>query len=204
MSEERYSSGEITSAAESAPQTEPSANTLIGLIAEIFKTVLLAVLLYFAISAVTDRVRVENISMQPTLNEGELLVVYKLAYRFGEPHRGDIIVFHHNRQPPEDYIKRVIGLPGDRVRVEGGQVYVNDIPLDEPYIAEPPFYTGEWVVPPDSLFVLGDNRNRSSDSRIWGFVPMNDVVGRAVLIYWPPDKIRLLSHADLLAQAAVR
>lgn len=204
MSEERYSSGEIASAAESAPQTEPSANTLVGLIAEIFKTVLLAVLLYFAISAVTDRVRVENISMQPTLNEGELLVVYKLAYRFGEPHRGDIIVFHHNRQPPEDYIKRVIGLPGDRVRVEGGQVYVNDIPLDEPYIAEPPFYTGEWVVPPDSLFVLGDNRNRSSDSRIWGFVPMSDVVGRAVLIYWPPDKIRLLSHADLLAQAAVR
>lgn len=204
MSEERYSSGEIASAAESAPQTVPSANTLVGLIAEIFKTVLLAVLLYFAISAVTDRVRVENISMQPTLNEGELLVVYKLAYRFGEPHRGDIIVFHHNRQPPEDYIKRVIGLPGDRVRVEGGQVYVNDIPLDEPYIAEPPAYTGEWAVPPDSLFVLGDNRNRSSDSRIWGFVPMNDVVGRAVLIYWPPDKIRLLSHADLLAQAAVR
>ena len=93
-------------------------------------------------------------------------------------------------------------LLGDRVRVEGGQVYVNDIPLYEPYIAEPPAYTGEWVVPPDSLFVLGDNRNRSSDSRIWGFVPMSDVVGRAVLIYWPPGKIRLLSHTDLLAQAA--
>jgi signal peptidase I len=202
MTEERYSSGEIAPATESTPQTEQPANTLVGLITEIFKTVVFAVLLFFAISALTDRVRVENISMQPTLNEGELLVVYKLAYRFGEPHRGDIIVFHHNRQPPEDYIKRIIGLPGDRVRVEGGQVYVNDIPLYEPYIAEPPAYSGEWVVPPDSLFVLGDNRNRSSDSRIWGFVPMSDVVGRAVLIYWPPGKIRLLSHTDLLAQPA--
>lgn len=204
MTEERYSSGEISPGVEATPQTEQPVNTLLGLITEIFKTVLFAVLLYLAISAVTDRVRVENISMQPTLNEGELLVVYKLAYRFGEPHRGDIIVFHHNRQPPEDYIKRVIGLPGDRVRVEGGQVYVNDIPLIEPYLAEPPAYSGVWEVPPNSLFVLGDNRNRSSDSRIWGFVPMSDVVGRAVLIYWPPGKIRLLSHTDLLAQAVAR
>lgn len=202
MSEEHTSSGEFLASTETAPQTAQPANTLFGIISEVFKTILFAVLLYFAISALTDRVRVENISMQPTLNEGELLVVYKLAYRLGEPHRGDIIVFHHNRQPPEDYIKRVIGLPGDEVRVEGGQVYVNGIALNEPYIAEPPAYTGVWEVPPDSLFVLGDNRNRSSDSRIWGFVPMSDVVGRAVLIYWPPGKIRLLSHVDLLAQAA--
>lgn len=202
MSEEHSPGGDFLTAAETAPQTAQPANTLLGMIGEVFKTILFAVLLYFAISAVTDRVRVENISMQPTLNEGELLVVYKLAYRFGEPHRGDIIVFHHNRQPPEDYIKRVIGLPGDQVRVEGGRVYVNGIALNEPYIAEAPAYTGVWEVPRDSLFVLGDNRNRSSDSRIWGFVPMSDVVGRAVLIYWPPEKIRLLSHADLLAQAA--
>lgn len=202
MSEEHTSSGEFLTSTETTSQTAQPANTLLGMISEVFKTILFAVLLYFAISAVTDRVRVENISMQPTLNEGELLVVYKLAYRFGEPHRGDIIVFHHNRQPPEDYIKRVIGLPGDQVRVENGQVYVNGIALNEPYIAEAPAYTGVWEVPRDSLFVLGDNRNRSSDSRIWGFVPMSDVVGRAVLIYWPPEKIRLLSHADLLAQAA--
>lgn len=202
MSEEHTSSGEFLTSTEIASQTAQPANTLFGIISEVFKTILFAVLLYFAISALTDRVRVENISMQPTLNEGELLVVYKLAYRLGEPHRGDIIVFHHNRQPPEDYIKRIIGLPGDEVRVEGGQVYVNGIALNEPYIAEPPAYTGVWEVPPDLLFVLGDNRNRSSDSRIWGFVPMSDVVGRAVLIYWPPGKIRLLSHADLLAQAA--
>ena len=187
---------------DAVPGEESKKNSLTEFLAEAAKTILLALILYFAISAVTDRVRVENISMQPTLNEGELLVVSKLAYRFGEPHRGDIIVFHHNRQPPEDYIKRVIGLPGDQVRVEGGLVYVNDIPLKEPYIANPPGYEGSWLVEADKLFVLGDNRNRSSDSHVWGFVPMSDVVGRAVVIYWPPNRIRALSHQDLLVQAA--
>lgn len=187
---------------EAAPPAAQSGSTLVSFLSETLKTLLFALALYFAISGLTDRVRVENVSMQPTLNEGELLVVYKLAYRFGEPHRGDIIVFHHNRQPPEDYIKRVIGLPGDRVVIRDGLVWVNDILLEEPYLAQPPAYSGEWEVPPDSLFVLGDNRNRSSDSRVWGFVPMSDVVGRAVLIYWPPGKMRLLSHADLLGQAS--
>ena len=72
----------------------------------------------------------------------------------------------------------------------------------EPYIASPPGYEGSWLVEPDNLFVLGDNRNRSSDSHVWGFVPMSDVVGRAVVIYWPPGRIRALSHQDLLVQAA--
>jgi signal peptidase I len=179
-------------------QPVPVKSSLTEFFTETVKTILLALLLYFAISAVTDRVRVENVSMQPTLFEGELLVVWKPAYRFGEPHRGDIIVFHHNRQPPEDYIKRVIGLPGDEVLVENEQVSINGTFIDEPYIAMPPAYNGSWSVPPDSLFVLGDNRNRSSDSHVWGFVPMSAVVGRAVLIYWPPDSIRILSHTDLL------
>jgi len=173
-------------------------STLPEFFAETVKTILLALLLYFVISAVTDRVRVENVSMQPTLFEGELLVVWKPAYQFGEPHRGDIIVFHHSRQPQEDYIKRVIGLPGDEVIIENGQVSINGIVLSEPHIATPPAYTGSWLVPPDSLFVLGDNRNRSSDSHVWGYVPMSAVVGRAVLIYWPPGSMRILSHTDLL------
>ncbi|MEN4011704.1 MAG: signal peptidase I [Chloroflexota bacterium] len=189
-------------AVEAAPPTAQPGNTMAALLGETFKTLLFALVLYLVISGLTDRVRVENVSMQPTLSEGELLVVYTLAYHFGEPHRGDIIVFHRNRQPPEDYIKRVIGLPGDLVVVRDGLVQINGITLDEPYIAQPPAYSGEWQVPPDSLFVLGDNRNRSSDSRVWGFVPMSDVVGRAVLIYWPPSEVRLLSHADLLGQAA--
>lgn len=182
-----------------AEQFEASPKTTFGsLLSEVFKTLLLALVLYFAISAVTDRVRVENVSMQPTLYEGELLVVSKLAYQFGEPHRGDIIVFHHNPDPPEDYIKRVIGLPGDTVSVFKGQVSVNDQILNEPYLASLPAYEGVWEVPEDMLFVLGDNRNRSSDSHIWGFVPMESVVGRAVVIYWPLNSVRVLSHDDIV------
>ena len=165
---------------------------------ETFKTILLALLIYFAISAVTDRVRVENVSMQPTLYEGELLVVWEPAYVLGEPKRGDIIVFHHNGQTDEDYIKRVIGLPYDTISVRDGQVIVNGQVLSEPYIAEITEYEGDWSVPANSLFVLGDNRNRSSDSHVWGFVPMQDVVGRAVFLYWPFEEIRILNHRDLL------
>ncbi len=187
---------------ETRPVDSTHKSSLREIFSEAVKTILLALVLYFAISTVTDRVRVENISMQPTLHEGELLVVYKWAYRFGEPFRGDVIVFHHNRQPPEDYIKRVIGLPGDQVTVRGGQVFINGEAIDEPYIADPPAYDGEWLVPEDQLFVLGDNRNRSSDSHVWGFVPLSDVVGRAVVIYWPLDRIRLFDHIDLAKASA--
>ena len=169
---------------------------------EIGKTLLLAFLLYFAISTVTDRVRVENISMQPTLYEGQLLVVSKLAYQWGQPMRGDIIVFHHTQQPPEDYVKRIIGLPGDHIEISSGTVYVNGQLLDEPYIADPVSYQGEWDVPADSLFVLGDNRNRSSDSHAWGFVPMDVVVGRVVLRYWPLNLLQLYPRQDLLQAAS--
>lgn len=179
------------------PETTPK-NSFRELLSEAIKTLLLALILYFAISAVTDRVRVENISMQPTLYEGELLVVNKLAYRFGEPHRGDIIVFHHNSQPPEDYIKRVIGLPGDNIMINNGQVSINDQFIEEPYISAQAAYQGSWQVPEDMLFVLGDNRNRSSDSHVWGFVPQQEVVGRAVLIYWPLNSVRILSHDDIV------
>lgn len=177
----------------------PSKSTFGELLSEGIKTLLLALVLYLLISAVTDRVRVLNISMQPTLYEGELLVVNKLAYRFGgEPHRGDIIVFHHTFEPPEDYIKRVIGLPGDTVAIQDGQIFVNAQRINEPYIAAQPAYQGTWQVPDGNLFVLGDNRNRSSDSHVWGYVSMEEVVGRAVLIYWPLDSIRILSHDDLV------
>ena len=182
-------------------QPKKTRSQAVEYLVETAKTLLLAFLLYFAISMLTDRVRVENISMQPTLYEGQLLVVSKLAYQLGEPMRGDIIVFHHTQQPPEDYIKRIIGLPGDHVEITGGQVLVNGSVLNEPYIAAPPAYDDAWDVPGDSLFVLGDNRNRSSDSHAWGFVPMDSVVGRAVLKYWPLDKIQVYPHQDLLQPA---
>ncbi len=165
------------------------------------ETILLALLLFLAINTVTSRVRVENISMEPTLQPGYLLIVNKLAYKLGEPKHGDIVVFHYMGDNNEDYIKRVIGLPGDEVKIENGTVYVNGIALNEPYIAAFPAYSGTWKVPEGSLFVLGDNRNNSSDSHQWGFVDLDDVVGKAVFIYYPFDVIGSLVIPDLVQAA---
>ena len=165
------------------------------------ETILLALLLFLAINTVTSRVRVENISMEPTLQPGYLLIVNKLAYKLGEPKHGDIVVFHYMGDNNEVYIKRVIGLPGDEVKIENGTVYVNGIALNEPYIAAFPAYSGTWKVPEGSLFVLGDNRNNSSDSHQWGFVDLDDVVGKAVFIYYPFDVIGSLVIPDLVQAA---
>jgi signal peptidase I len=163
---------------------------------DLIETILMAVVLFLLLNAATSRVRVYNISMQPTLYEGNLLVVNKLAYKLGEPKRGDIIVFHYQGTVTEDYIKRVIGLPGDIVEIGGGTVRVNGQAITEPYIAELPGYTGTWKVPEGELFVLGDNRNHSSDSHDWGFVEQEWVVGRAIIVYWPLDRIRVLNSPD--------
>lgn len=159
---------------------------------DVLQTLILALVLYFLIDAVIARVRVENISMQPTLQPGEFLVVSKLAYRFSDYQRGDVVVFHHSAS--EDYIKRVIGVPGDLVEVADGAVKINGAGLEEPYISAPPEYTGSWQVPEGMLFVLGDNRNQSSDSHKWGFVPTESVVGKALVVYWPLDEAKLLTH----------
>lgn len=160
------------------------------------ETVILAILLTLGINIVSARVRVENISMQPTLYQGEFLLVNKMAYKDSLPRTGDIIIFHAPPEPGEDFIKRVIGAPGDRVLVQNGHVYVNDVMLQEDYLSQPPTYTGQWDVPSDKLFVLGDNRNASSDSHVWGFVPLKNVVGKAVLIYWPVNEARILQHTN--------
>ncbi len=162
----------------------------LDLLWEILETLLVALILYLLIDTVVGRVRVENISMQPTLHEGQFIFVNKLAYRFSNFERGDIIIFHHDAA--EDYIKRIIGLPGDTVEVLGGQVYLNGQILTEPYIAAPPQYFGLWKVPQGQLFVLGDNRNQSSDSHEWGYVQANTVVGKAMIVYWPLNELKFL------------
>lgn len=181
-------SNEIENPQEPAPQ--PISST--GAVREVLQTLILAVVLYFLIDLVVARVRVENISMLPTLQPGEFVLVNKMAYEMGDFERGDIVVFHYS--PEEDYIKRVIGLPGDEVTVGNGQVVVNGQLLDEPYISAPPQYTGTWNVPDGSLFVLGDNRNQSSDSHRWGFIEEDSVIGKALVVYWPIDEVKILSH----------
>lgn len=161
---------------------------------ETLQTIVLAVVLYFAIDSVVARVRVENISMEPTLMPGQFILVNKLSSKLNDINRGDIIVFHYPLDPREDYIKRVIGIPGDTIEVRGNMVYVNGNAIKEPYIAAEPSYNGSWVVPVSELFVLGDNRNQSSDSHAWGFVPWANIVGKALIIYWPLDQLKTLSQ----------
>ncbi|NJK60204.1 MAG: signal peptidase I [Oscillatoriales cyanobacterium SM2_1_8] len=156
-------------------------------------------------------------SMEPTLQINDRLIVEKITYRFRLPERGEVVVFYPPTHPlVEDtskvYIKRVVGLPGDRLRIATGQVFVNDLPLEEPYTAEGPRYqlpivrekdclgcfqppvelsangTAVFVVPPGHYWVMGDNRNNSQDSHAWGFLPQQNLVGRAVFRYWPLDR----------------
>lgn len=167
---------------------------------DVVETLALSLILFLGINAISARIRVESISMQPTLYAGDFIIVNKLAYKLGEPGRGDIIIFHYPPDPNrEPYIKRVIGLPGDTIRVSSGDVYVGDVLLDEPYISDSPDYDGTWEVPGDSLFVLGDNRNSSSDSHSWGMVPLENVIGKAEIVYWPPTDWQLLNEATAAA-----
>jgi signal peptidase I len=165
---------------------------------DLVETLVLAVVLYFGINAVSARVRVDGYSMLPTLQDGEYVLVSKVSYRLGEPQHGDIIVFKYPGEPPQDLIKRIIGLPGDSVQVLGSVVYVNGQALTEPYINASPMYQGQWLVPEGSLFVLGDNRNDSSDSHSWGLLPIDNVIGKAILIYWPPPDWKTISHYEIV------
>jgi signal peptidase I len=167
---------------------------------ELIETLLLSVLLFLAINIATSRILVQSISMQPTLFERDRVLVNRLAYKFGHPSRKDIIVFI----PPvnggsEPYIKRVIGLPGEDIRVVNGHVIVNGEILDETYIEAPPDYTGSWTIPQGQLFVLGDNRNYSSDSHYWGTIPIENVIGKAEFIYWPASHLKALNTSSAIA-----
>jgi signal peptidase I len=145
-------------------------------------------------------------SMLPTLQINDRIIVEKVSYLFNQPQRGEIIVFYPPKSPhiadtSTPYIKRIIGLPGDRISIHDKKVFVNDLPLQESYIAEAPNYNLAFssqnqdknqssqtaTVPPNSYWVMGDNRNYSNDSHVWGFLPKENIVGRACLRFWPFD-----------------
>jgi len=183
--------------AETAPPTaapRPVKPGLKGLLKDVLETLLVSLLLFVAINQISARIRVDGFSMEPSMHSGEFVIVNKLAYKIGSPQTGDIIVFRPPRDPTEEYIKRVIGLPGDQVVIADERVQVNGKGLDEPYILQPPRYSSSWNVPEGHLFVLGDNRNNSSDSHNWGPVPIEDVIGKALFVYWPPENWGLVAH----------
>lgn len=167
---------------------------------DVLEIVLISLILFVSINAVSARIRVESVSMQQTLYAGNFVVVNKMSYKFGQPNRGDIIVFRYPPDPSQDpYIKRVIGLPGESVKITDDRVYINGIRISEPYLSVQTQHGGEWTVPQDALFVMGDNRNNSSDSRSWGVVPLENVIGKAALVYWPPQKWEVLSTSYAIA-----
>jgi signal peptidase I len=154
-------------------------------------SVLIAVIL---IVFIYQPVKVEGTSMMPTLTDQERIFINKFTYHFGlgEIQRGDMVVFWFPLDPSKSYIKRVIGIPGDRVQIDGGQVYVNDRTLTEDYVPAEFRDNVSWerhVVPEGQYFVLGDHRSSSSDSRTWGFVKRDAIYGKAVFVYWPLDKM---------------
>ena len=159
----------------------------------VFSVLIAVVLIVF----IYQPVKVEGTSMMPTLTDQERIFINKFTYRFGlgSIARGDTVVFWYPQDTSKSYIKRVIGVPGDRIRVEGGMVYVNGLALVEAYVPPENRDSNSWrdgeeqVVPEGKYFVLGDHRNQSSDSRMWGYVPRDNIYGKAVFVYWPLDKL---------------
>jgi signal peptidase I len=188
---------------------------------DLIETVILALLIFVGVRAMVQNFRVEGSSMEGTLHDGQYILVNKAIYFkvdlgfldflpffdagdnpvhhiFRAPRRGDVVVFRFPNQTDRDFIKRIIGEPGDTVEVKDGLVYVNGGVLKEDYILERPNYTfGPEVVPDGEYFVLGDNRNNSYDSRSWGFVPEEDIVGRAWVSYWPLSNFGLVSDPSV-------
>jgi signal peptidase I len=164
---------------------------------KIFRDIIAPVLLGLAVFALfhvtVGSFKVYGSSMLPTVEEGEYIMVSKAAYFFSEPHRGDIIVFDSPQDPKSDLIKRIIGLPGDTVEIRDNKVIVNGTPLTEPYTLESPHYLMlPEEIPAGHYFVLGDNRNNSSDSHRGWTAPRQNIVGKAWITYWPPYRWRLI------------
>ena len=173
---------------------------------DIIETLVISLLLFGVINFISARIRVESVSMRETLLPGDFVIVNRLAYHMGkfetgEVERGDVVVSNPPFDAPEPYVKRVIGLPGEVITIENGNVYADDILVQEPYIKADFSDQGRsWEIPADEIFVMGDNRNNSSDSRSWGTVPTNNIIGKALFVYWPVDQWGALASSASAAE----
>jgi len=191
-----------------------------GVVKELLETAIFILLVFLIVRGVIQNFKIEGQSMEPSLHTGQYILVNKIVYfhfdmnaplrvlpgngelparvvyPFHMPHRGEVVVFEYPRDLSKDYIKRVIGVPGDTVMIKDGQVFVNNVLLDEPYLqgvqticrGDDPCSQSQVVpVPLGSVFVMGDNRNNSSDSREWGELPLDGIIGKAWVSYWPRD-----------------
>jgi signal peptidase I len=178
-------------AAKSDPAASPAAARPRPAWRPVVETLLVAGLVYFALEFATARFQVEGPSMQPSLHTGEYVLADRLAYKLGRPQRGDVVTVIPNLPGSQEFIKRLMGLPGDTIAVKNGDVWINGGIISEPYIKEPPRYVGTWQLGPDEYFVMGDNRNDSDDSHIWGSVHRSAITSKVVAVYWPLNEVAL-------------
>jgi signal peptidase I len=168
-----------------------------AVVREVIETIALTAVIFLGIRLVVQNFRIEGRSMEPTLHSGEYLLVNKLAFHaLGDPNRGDIVVFQAWGQD-KDFIKRIVGTPGDNIEIRDGCVHVNGTCIDEPYLDQPTTdAVGPLTLGQDEYYVLGDNRGNSSDSRAYGPLPRDKIIGKAWFTYWPPSDIGLVPAGD--------
>ncbi len=206
-----------------------------GVVRELLETALFILLVFFIVRGIVQNFKIEGSSMEPTLHTGQYILVNKLVYfhfdlnaplrlfpgqedlppriiyPFHQPRRGDIVVFEYPRDVSKDYIKRVIGLPGETIEIRDGKVFVNGVELEQPYlegaatycVAGYPCHSGPVTVPEGQVFVMGDNRANSSDSREWNALPLDRIVGQAWVIYYPVSDWGLVPHYEYDAPSTV-
>ena len=162
---------------------------------EILESIVIAVFLAALIRMfVLQPFYIPSESMVPSLQVGDRIIVSKLSYHFSEPKRGDVMVFKFPLDPSRDFVKRTIGIGGESLAIRDSNLYINGVQVQEDYLPKGPSFDdfGPEEVPAGSYFMMGDNRNNSDDSRVWGPMPEENIVGKAVLIYWPISRISLL------------
>jgi len=179
---------------------------------DLVEMIIMAAALYFVVTTAIEAVHVVGTSMYPSLHDNDLVLASRLDYNVHPPGRGDIVIVKDPYDPAQNFIKRVIGLPGDHVLIRAGHVYLNSVRLEEPYLSSEWRTTTNWpafpdatdgeVVPPERYFVLGDNRDHSSDSRLFGYIARDQIEGRAVVLFWPPGHAEIFSTRPKLAAGA--
>jgi signal peptidase I len=182
--------------------TPKDTTTWRAVVREYVESILIAVVLATAIRVfIVQPFKIPTGSMRTTLIEGDRILVNKFIYRFTDPKRGDVVVFHFPHMPKKDYIKRCVGLPGDTVEIVQGRLRINGEMLASPEIFERLYYynRGDYgqegkalVVPEEQYVMLGDNSASSQDSRYWGFVPRRSIIGKAMVVFWPVRRIGLI------------
>ena len=189
---------------------EVKAATTRTLLRDLLEMFVLALGLYLVATLAIQAVHVVGSSMNPSLDNNDLVIASRLDYHLHPPDRGDIVIVKDPYDPAQNFIKRVIGLPGDHVLIRAGHVYVNSVRLEEPYVSPDWRTTANWpafsdqadgeVVPNGSYFVLGDNRDHSSDSRLFGYISENQIEGKAVIRFWPFNHLEVLNVKPTLAK----